>query len=343
MVYREPPTPTPIRVITYGPFPLRTSRLIGALALFVVAAPLIWAGLDMQRLTCNRSDGLCELVRWPTRGSESFRVADLEGAHVQLTVGRKHPRGAVILETTSGDYALLDEPLPAARKGAADLGDFLAHSHEPQVTIAVHTMREALPPAGLLVVLGIAFFGSAVQGAGRYRLRVDRDAGAIEVARSAFGIPLGRRRRLELGTITRVLVEWHPLPEPKLMAPGGEPEQGGFLAFATPRGHVRLTEKTLRGLKVHLRAAIELCEALELPESRRALEQRLVPAPPALSLWDRLGYCLVGAICGAPVGIFAFVAVGSPSGVTFFSGLATGALAGIGLALHQTRANRPVR
>lgn len=350
MAFREPAFHPASGSVRYGPFPVRTGRLAFALLLVLVALVVALVALAQDHLTCTPG-ATCVVTRaFPSR-TLWFPMSALRDARVDIERGSKGgSHGMVILVMDDGRELPLQRVTPerAAEVGAAIRAGL---SSEQRIDVTLRGPWWTFPFALVMLAITLSMARSAAKGLGRFRLDVTRGGAALRVQRYLLAIPVSSRE-VSLEGVADVRVERGTLGEGWLNK-GEAPSPAGRIVLVDRSGATRpLTDAFFPGEAVHLRAASDLREILDLERRRHGVEEQLASLPRVVTpLGARVAALWTAAAVGAVAGLALFGLTGLALGLLrtrdplevwhIAAGGGGGAIAGVALTVYLTRSRPP--
>ena len=354
--YRRPAAPSPEAGFDYGPFPVPRLLLALAAPLVLVGALFVVMGLDHGELRCEDTTCVYQRTTLVRSRSRAFPLSQLHGAQATEIRSKNGVRGQVRLDVNGQPFLLSSTSVGEARYVARSIKQHVANADSRWM---VRQDNERWPAAAGAVALLLALAALLWAAKGSGTLRVEVSGEGLRWRRRLLGIRLASGETPLPRDVNDVVIEWstrrtffqHRHEPPKTF---------GRLAVVTQRGTKVPVLGAYAGHAVHLRAAAELRDALELPprtpEREAEYERSAAAARPAetpstfagvggrfAAVW--LGLC-VGAISG--IALFGMgkllLRVGSiddPVGtLDLLLGAGGGAAGGVWLALRLTTRRR---
>ena len=294
--------------VVHGPFPLRWGRL-GAAMVAAVLGLLITAIASLTRvMTCDRAADRCVITTHGLIGRRPIKLRLSELSHVTFEVRKQHKgsdKGYPILQLGDRRRTLRPTSPAKAERFAAEVNRALETKQE-RFEVRIVGERWWFFFAAALWLITVALGTSAMSGAGRVVLELDRERRRVVARHKLFGVKV-REELAPLDRVGDVQLEWrrfesfwdhkhHPgVTEARLVLVGADGERRP------------ITERFRRGYTLHLEAERALRELLELedrdPELQESLEKTALAfhPPPSMTSWPAGAW--LGMCCGALAGI----------------------------------------
>ena len=344
MIFRTPATNRLSGTVSYGPFPIRKGRFAVSFAPLFIAALMPFIALEEEHLVCT-PNALCVVTHALIPRRRTLPMAALRDVRVDIEHGSKGAtHGVVVLvPERHGELRLMRATPSDASEAAAAIRAGIKGQRPIDVTIHGPRLVLLLGLGGIVMWLSLAY--SALKGLGRLRLDIVREGASLRVRRTIFGVPVASHE-VSLGDVVDVRVKSGKLGEAWLSR-GQAPSPAGYVFLVSRSGlSCPLSARALPGEAVHLRAAAELRALLGFAPERGGVEDQLAALPMVtMLLGQRIGLCWVGVTVGGLAGAAFYGLIGlalgqlKPAEGTLAVGAVIGAIAGVLLVLHVTRAH----